>query len=337
MGDFMLENILSEKPKTFSSISDAHDYVDNWNQKVITVPMQSIKVDSRGTLIYTSTPPIEELNGSRLTDHALSQLNAHCKLPQKFADGLDPDLHVYNLNKIMSGTLGTFSIVIRNLDKNKEEKCVTAILSTIPNGVPHALVLRNLVTQNVAGRVEISNNGGAMQIAMPVIFNDQIDVLNGDLVDLYAEVSNHLWTEKRCAKSCLDFSIIWNRLVCQNGAYLHKKLYHGSHLRFPTEMQVHHYINTGVNHLRGFCASTLPNAIKIMDNTVVEEQDLIKTRSLLRGTIKPAELDSSLEKVNSVYDQVNLITNCAKFAHTSKQRNLEIIGGEIIERFLMVA
>jgi hypothetical protein len=324
----MLNNLLETKTTEFSNLEQALYLIKMKETRQIIMQSSLLKVTEDGFLcskIHTDG----ELN-ARLTDFALDLLHGILKIPKSYAKRLEPELHAFNINELLSKRISPLTVVLEwDLAGVSDEQYphVVAILPFQPIAIPHELVLDYLIKKGFSGRLFLAPGYMEARVSNR---KEAIDFLPNDAFSVEAFILN---SQLGLRKWPFEVSTFLTRLACTNGMIAKRNILSSKIItQVANSGDFAKILDKHLSSAMNLLSLGFKNAIEKMASREVspeQRQELLRKVKQIAGA---NFLDGLFEKAVTLYDHLNEITALAnRLEDRERQRRLWILGGDILE------
>lgn len=221
----------------------------------------------------------------------------------------------------------TATVIVEHEQGEPERSRVAAIVAGAQFGIEHAIILKHLRDAELPARVQLHAGDMDVVIGAP----SDVEVLPGDLMQVSGSLRNVYFG----ARPSLEVSLFLLRLVCTNGAYALRQVAGGRLASWSTIRQARAFLDQQLGRIASFHGGALQGAVQRMSDDLVEPEEHQRVELLLSRLAGAERARNLMSDAVSSYDVLNAITAAAnQVAERARQRQLQVLGGEYLERYL---
>jgi hypothetical protein len=327
--------VIKTREAEFHSAGAALAYLEGRAVQRFTVPLHDLRVDTSGVIHHTGPAPIEQLRGVPLTDTALNHLDALAGIPASYASHIEPDLHEHSLNELLERQLAAVTVVAECDRKEPESRHVVAVLPGSRPGIDDSMILQRIEAYGVGASISLRTGRMEVQFGSPAA----LEVLPGDELQGTGLLRNERWQFLKVSTTpTLEVGVYLLRLVCSNGAYARRVLAESRLMAWATRKEVDLFLDRQLTRILSFEAAVLKSAAAAMNESIPDEPERVRIRSLLARFLGAKRASALLDPTVSWWDHFNAVTAAANQVRSiPRRRRLQWEGGQILERFLEAA
>lgn len=326
----MIPNTIKTKSLEFDSAASALEYTNSRTQQRHLISTQHLNLTKEGFLTHSGYG-LKAFDGIPLTETALEQLNFVVGITKGYSKRIEPKLHALSVNDILKNMEASVTVVVSTDRDNPNNKYISAILPGGCTGIDDAIILQRLEYWGLRARVTIKSGGMQVHFGTPKTF----EVLPSDHIQLLEELNNTRWSEKASTRPHLEASVFWKRLICSNGAYLRRVLGKGKLMTLASKKEAALFVDAQIKRVLSFEQDILKPAVEVMSETIPSDDEYLEVQQLITRQVGEKQAQELLSTAVSWWDEFNAVTAAANLTTNSrKSRQLQVIGGGMLERFL---
>ncbi|NJL53206.1 MAG: hypothetical protein HC930_15315 [Hydrococcus sp. SU_1_0] len=142
---------------------------------------------------------------------------------------------------------------------------------------------------------------------------------------------------KKTSKQSLEVGVYWKRLICSNGAYIRRVVAKGKLINLASRKEIEQFLDAQFKRTFSFEKTVLLPTVRLMNETIPTDEDYETITNLVRRATGEKIAEELLFNMVSYWDGFNAITAAANRINSfDTARKLQIKGGELLERFMVV-
>jgi|GEM_PF-6747492 len=327
----MIPNTKKTITGDFKTPAAALKHLNSRTQRNNLIQTHNIHLDKDGLLHHHSQ--VKAFDGLPLTDVAAEHLNSLVGITPAYSNLIDPSLHAHSVNQLLKKMDGSVSVVVSSSNEDSDNKHIAAILPGACPLIDDKVILERFEFWGVKAHVRLDGS------SMDIFFGNPnvLEVLPEDHVQLSGSLRNFRWGQKAFNRPSLEVSVYWKRLICSNGAFIQRALATGRLMSLASKKEVATFIDAQIKRSLSFETTILLPAIEMMSQTIPNEEEHNEIVRLISRYAGAKTAETIISNTVSWWDEFNAVTSAAnQVSNIDFQRKLQIKGGEMIEKFLVL-
>lgn len=324
----MLNDLKLTQP--FASNSLPHALAALAQRRTVTamMPIEVLRVMPDGRLLLDSLA-LSELpsRGVPMTADAASHIDQLVGISARYAAKIDAELHADSINRLVSRQRGFVHVII-SMRADGDDAHVEAVTKGAHLLVPPARVLQRLVDAGVEGHVSIEQGLTTVRFG---ISTTEVEVLPGDVIATKGELALRSWGPRHEQPS-FESSVFTLRLVCTNGAVAMSRR---THLKAMTVSETMRLVDGQIARVKAFEAAQLRLGVERLASALPTDDELSKATAVLERAVGAELARTLIDGVTSRFDLLNAYTGAAHHASGGRVRELQVIGGSMLDQAML--